>query len=109
MTDERLTREQRFRAWRKLGFGVDEAWRRADMPDIDPPAQTPCMRSAEATAQEMAEGMRRRFGHDMRHPAGVAWLAACIMEVRHEMALDLGISNAPRPGPEDAWRLNRDD
>lgn len=51
MTDKRLTREQRFRAWRRLGFGVDEAWRRADMPDIDPPQTTP-MRSAEATAQE---------------------------------------------------------
>lgn len=70
--------------------------------------QTTRMRSAEDTAQEMAEGLRRRFGHDMRHPAGVAWLAACIMEARHEMAVELGLSDRPRPSPTDAWRLNRD-
>jgi hypothetical protein len=71
--------------------------------------KTTRMRSAEAAAQEMAEGMRRRFGHDMRHPAGRAWLASCIMEARHEMALELGLSDRPRPGPSDPWRLNRDE
>lgn len=35
----KTTREDRFRAWRKLGFGPDEAWRRADMPDIQPSQQ----------------------------------------------------------------------
>ena len=33
------TREARFRAWRKLGYGVDEAYRRADMAGINPPQE----------------------------------------------------------------------
>jgi len=39
MTQQVSTRDERFRAWRKLSFGNDEAWRRADMADIDPPQE----------------------------------------------------------------------
>lgn len=78
-------------------------------PVSEPVEQTTPMRGAEQFALEMTEELRRRFGHDMRHPAGRAWIAACIMEARHEMALELGLSDRPRPGPTDAWRLGRDD
>lgn len=41
MTDpeHQTTREERFRAWREQGFGPAEAWRRADMPDVEPPRE----------------------------------------------------------------------
>jgi hypothetical protein len=68
-------------------------WHRGD-PLPDPPMseiekesiltdnQTAGSRSAERIAQEMAERMRKDFGYDMRHPAGLRWLTSCIREIQ---------------------------
>ncbi len=52
------------------------------------------MRTAEQVAEEMCFEMRRRFG--FRTPEIVhGWLVQCIMEARHELAVDMMRADGP--------------
>ena len=52
------------------------------------------MRTAEQIADEMASEWRRRFGHKMSEIERI-WLARCIMEARHELAVDMAKADGP--------------
>lgn len=52
------------------------------------------MRTAEQIADEMAMEMRRRFGFKANELVR-GWLARCIMDARHELAIDMGRETGP--------------
>lgn len=49
-------------------------------------------RSDEQIAQEIAGRLRKDWGHDMRHEAGLRWLARCVAEIRREALASEGLA-----------------